>query len=209
MIKDTAIPVQEVVRASLGRTLGALTMTALVLVGLGGCSVFDTRDPEAPESGVGTWLQPDTPDRVARNIQNSIAEMNSQNYLRSLGPEFVFQPTVSAIARDPSLWGSWAIPEEETYFGRLVASSNFLSGHNLQLLDITENVVGDERYVMDANYILTVQHSRVKEVPTEFHGHLVWSIQRSSEGLWYLQAWTDQEAQSQPSWSELKSTFVK
>ncbi len=185
-------------------------VVGLGAVSLSGCSVFDTRDPEEPESGVGTWLQPDTPDRVARNIQNSIAEMNSRNYLRSLGPEFVFQPTVTAVAREPSLWSNWAIPEEETYFGRLVASSNFLSGHNLQLLDIIENVIDDERYVMDANYILTVQHSRSAEaIPTEFQGHLVWAIQRSSEGLWYLQAWTDQGVQNQPSWSELKSTFVK
>ncbi len=178
--------------------------------GIAGCSVFDTRDPEDPESGVGTWLQPDTPDRVTRNIQNSIAEMNSRNYLRSLGPEFVFRATVSAIAREPSLWSNWAIPEEETYFGRLVASSNFLSGHSLQLLDIIENVIDENRHVIDANYILTVQHSRsAEDIPTEFHGHLVWAIQKSSEGLWYLQDWTDQEVQNQPSWSELKSTFVK
>ena len=175
-----------------------------------GCGVFETREAEDPESGVGTWLQPDTPDRVVRNIQNSIGEMNSRNYLRSLGPDFVFQPTVSAKAREPSLWTSWATPEEQTYFLRLVASSNFLSGHSLQLLDITESVVDDDRYVMDANYILTVQHSRAAEdVPTEFHGSLVWAIQRTSEGLWYLQAWTDQEFPNQPSWSELKSTFVK
>jgi hypothetical protein len=175
-----------------------------------GCSIFDTREPEDPLTGAGTWLQPDTPDRVVQNIQNSIAEMNSRNYLRSLGPDFAFDPTVSAKAREPSLWTGWAIPDEETYFGRLVASSNFLSGHSLQLLDVTENVVDDQRYVMDANYILTVQHGRAAEdVPTQLQGHLIWAIQRSSEGLWYLQAWTDQEIQNEPSWSELKSTFVK
>ena len=187
-------------------SLLALSLTLMVAA----CSVFETREPEEPESGAGTWLQPDTPDRVIRNIQNSISEMNSRNYLRSLAPDFAFQPAVSALAREPSLWSSWATPEEETYFGRLAASSNFLSGHSLQLLDMNESVVDDERYVMDANYILTVQHNRsAEDVPTEFQGRLIWALRRSSEGLWYLQTWTDQEAQTQPSWSELKSTFVK
>lgn len=175
-----------------------------------GCSVFDTREPDPPETGAGTWLQPDTPDRVVRNIQNAISEMNSQNYIRSLGADFVFEPSVTANAREPSLWSSWAVSEEETYFRTLAASSNLLSGHSLQLLDVTENVVGDEQYVMDANYILTVQHSRAADdIPTVFQGHLVWDIRRSAEGLWHLLSWTDQETQNLPSWSELKSTFVK
>jgi hypothetical protein len=180
-------------------------------IAVGSCSIFDTREPDPPETtDVGTWLQPDTPDRVIRNIQNSIAEMNSQNYLRSLAPDFAFEPTVSSMAREPSLWTGWTIPEERTYFEGLSASSAFLSGHSLQLLDVTENVVSDERYIVDANYILTVHHSRAADdVPTVFQGHLVWIIQRSSEGLWYLVSWTDQEALNQPSWSELKSTFVK
>lgn len=190
-----------------------MSRTAVILIlmtGLMGCSVFDTREPDPPESGVGTWLQPDTPDRVVQNMRNAIAEMNSRNYLRSLAPDFSFEPTVAAKAREPSLWAGWTMSEEETYFSRLVASSNFLSGHSLQLLDVTENFVDDSRWVYDANYILTVQHSRAAEdVPTDFQGHLVWAFQRSSEGLWYLQAWTDQQSANLPSWSELKSTFVK
>lgn len=189
-----------------------VVILALVILGslASGCSVFDTREPEQPETGAGTWLQPDTPDRVVRNIQNAVSEMNSQNYIRSLGPSFVFEPAVSAKAREPSLWSGWAVSEEETYFRSLAASSNLLSGHSLQLLDITESVVGDEQFVMDANYILTVQHTRAADnIPTVFQGHLVWDIRRSTEGLWQLRSWTDQETQNQPSWSELKSTFVK
>ena len=189
------------------RSASVIVLLSLIAAG---CSLFETREPEEPLSGVGTWLQPDTPDRVVRNIQNSISEMNSQNYLRSMGPDFAFEPSISARAREPSLWAGWATSEEETYFGRLAASSSFLSGHSLQLLDVTENIVSDERYTMDANYILIVQHSRTADdVPTTFQGRLIWTLGRSSEGLWYLQSWTDQEVGEQPSWSVLKSTFVK
>ena len=144
----TALPPTSYPDSRLPTPDSRLPIVLLLITTCLGCGVFDTRDPEEPESGVGTWLQPDTPDRVVRNIQNSIEEMNSRNYLRSLGPDFVFEPTVSARAREPSLWTNWATPEEETYFLRVVASSNFLSGHSLQLLDITESIVDDERSVM-------------------------------------------------------------
>jgi hypothetical protein len=179
---------------------------------LGACDVFSTRDPEPPEAGVGTWLQPDTPDRVVQNVQNAIAEMNSGNYLRSLADDFTFEPSQAALARESALWQGWSRADEETYFSRLVASAAFSSGHDLQLLDQTENVLTDQRYIFDANYILTVRHSRTaEEIPTEFQGRLIWEINESDEGLWYLQRWVDvdQEGQAQASWSELKASFVK
>lgn len=186
---------------------------AVALVGsLVGCDVFSTRDPEPPEAGVGTWLQPDTPDRVIENLSNAVTEMNSGNYLRSLADDFAFEPSQASRARDAALWQGWGRADEETYFSRLVASSSFSSGHDLQLLDQTVNVQGDEKYVFDANYILTVRHNRTsEEIPTEFQGRLIWEIEKSEEGLWYLRRWVDvdQESQSAASWSELKASFVK
>ena len=177
-----------------------------------GCDIFGTRDPEPPQAGTGTWLQPDTPDRVIENIQNAVSEMNSGTYLRSLAADFSFEPSQTARAREPELWQGWGRADEETYFGRLVASASFSSGHDLQLLDLTETVLSDQKYVVDANYILTVHHSRTAEqIPTEFQGRLIWEIDKSEEGLWYLQRWTDvdQESQNVASWSELKASFVK
>lgn len=184
----------------------------LIAVLQAGCDIFSTRDPEPPQAGTGTWLQPDTPDRVIENLQGAIAAMNSGNYLRSLADDFTFDPSQSARAREPELWQGWGRADEETYFGRLVASASFSSGHDLQLLDKTETVLTDQKYVVDANYILTVHHSRTSEdIPTEFQGRLIWEIDQSEEGLWYIQRWTDvdQESQNVASWSDLKASFVK
>ena len=183
-----------------------------VAVLLLGCDVFSTRDPEPPEAGAGTWLQPDTPDRVIDNLSNAVGEMNSGNYLRSFAEGFTFEPSQTARAREFELWQGWSRADEETYFSRLVASASFSSGHDLQLLDKTENVLSDEKYILDANYILTVRHSRTSEdIPTEFLGRLIWEIEKTDEGLWYLKRWVDVEldAQNQASWSELKASFVK
>ncbi|HLE56349.1 MAG TPA: hypothetical protein VJB15_04635 [Rhodothermia bacterium] len=187
-------------------------LTVPVLGLLIGCDVFATRDPEPPQAGIGTWLQPDTPDRVVDNLRTAVTEMNSGNYLRSLDADFAFEPSQAARAREAALWQGWGRADEETYFSRLVASSGFSSGHDLQLLDQTENVLSDEKYVFDANYILTVRHSRTAEdIPTEFQGRLIWEIERSEEGLWYLHRWVDVDSESQTvaSWSELKASFVK
>lgn len=185
----------------------------LVIAGvLPACDIFSTRDPDPPQAGTGTWLQPDTPDRVIENVKNAIAEMNSGNYLRSLADDFSFEPSQTARAREPELWQGWGRADEETYFGRLVASSSFSSGHDLQLLDLSETVLTEQKYVIDANYILTVHHSRTAEgIPTEFQGRLVWEIEESEEGLWYLRRWTDvdQGSQNADTWSELKASFVK
>ncbi|MGA7303247.1 MAG: hypothetical protein WBW88_00170 [Rhodothermales bacterium] len=197
------------------RSSVALSMTvSIVLIAVlqAGCDIFSTRDPEPPQAGTGTWLQPDTPDRVIENLQGAIAAMNSGNYLRSLADDFTFDPSQSARAREPELWQGWGRADEETYFGRLVASASFSSGHDLQLLDKTETVLTDQKYVVDANYILTVHHSRTSEdIPTEFQGRLIWEIDQSEEGLWYIQRWTDvdQESQNVASWSDLKASFVK
>lgn len=192
-----------------GRTVRHVAVICLLAAG---CDVFSTREPDPPESGVGTWLQPDTPDRVIENVRNAVAELNSGNYLRSFSSDFTFEPSQSARAREAELWQGWSRADEETYFGRLVASANFSSGHDLQLLDQTENVLSDLKYVLDANYILTVRHSRTTEdIPTEFQGRLIWEIEKSEEGLWYLTRWVDvdQESQNVASWSELKASFVK
>ena len=36
------------------------------------CSLFSTREPEAPEAEGGTFFQPDTPEQVVENIESSI-----------------------------------------------------------------------------------------------------------------------------------------
>ena len=163
-----------------------------------------------PESGGGTWLQPDTPERVSENLQNALGELSEQNYLRSLTDDFTFEPTVSAQARDPLVWTNWSRTEEETYFGRLKVAAEPFSGHQLELLDVNRTAVGDDQFLLDATYILNMTHSRSDEdIPTEVQGRLIWKMVRGSDGLWALSEWTDQEIANASSWSDLKAAFIK
>ncbi|HAY35422.1 MAG TPA: hypothetical protein DCY57_00320 [Bacteroidetes bacterium] len=180
-------------------TLAVLTLTA--------CSVFSTREPEDPLAESGTFDQPDTPEQVIDNIQFSIAELNTLNYRRSLSESFTFRPSASAQARE-SVFASWTRSQEEQYFSALTAAAALNVGHVLALNDRSLTLVAPDEFVLDATYVLNINHSRA-EVPKQVQGRLVWVLKQGSDGLWSILEWTDQELGSEPSWSDLKAEFMK
>lgn len=181
-------------------------LALLLLCGLG-CGVFDPRDPEPPNTEGGTFVQPDAPDLVVENLQNAIAELNTQNYRRSLDEDLAFEPTASALARTPALWPGWSRSEEVSYFTTLVEAAQSGQIRELRLSDTIEEI-GEDRYVLEATYLLVVQHRR-PDAPDSVQGRLLWQIEPDTEGLWHLRHWRDQELGSSPSWSDLKAEFVQ
>jgi hypothetical protein len=171
------------------------------------CSILDTRDPETPIIGGGTFDQPDTPEQVIDNLQAAISELNTLNYRRSLAEDLAFRPTATAEARD-AVWSGWGRPQEEQYFGTMVAAASSGAGHRLELNDRSFTLVDESHYRLDATYVLTVNHSR-PDAPVSVQGRLAWTIEQRSDGLWELSAWTDQELGAGATWSDLKAEFVQ
>ncbi|MDA0378978.1 MAG: hypothetical protein O2899_05755, partial [Bacteroidetes bacterium] len=131
----------------------------LLLVLTSGCSVFSTRDPEDPLEDSGTYIQPDTPEQVVENLQQSVLELNTLNYRRSMAEDLVFEPTATALARE-SVFLSWGRAQEDQYFSALVAAAALNTGHSLQLNDRTLTLLDEDEFVLDATYVLTVNHRR-------------------------------------------------
>ena len=171
-----------------------------------GCDLFTPRTPEPPIDTLGRFIQPDTPEQVIQNIQNAIQDLNTQNYRRSLGESFSFQPTASAEASD-AIWQGWSRTEEEQYFSTVAASVSQGGTQRLELNDQTFTLVDDARSILDATYVLVFPHNR-STFPQTVQGRLSWEIERSSDGLWYLTRWIDSEVGIEPSWSDLKAAFV-
>ena len=172
-----------------------------------GCDVFGLREPEPPITESGTFIQPDAPDHVVDNIQFAISELNVANYVRSLAEELQFQPTVAAEQRDP-IWNGWTRMQEQSYFTQLVAAANAGGEHSLELTDEVMTVLTEDRYSLEAHYVLTVQHNRV-EVPTVVQGRLLWIITQGPDSQWRLEEWTDRQLGTEPSWSDLKARFTQ
>ncbi|NND71600.1 MAG: hypothetical protein HKN43_08475 [Rhodothermales bacterium] len=181
-------------------------LTVLVLISGSGCDIFSTRTPEPPIDTQGRFIQPDTPEQVIQNIQNAIQDLNTQNYRRSLGSNFSFQPTATAEARD-AIWSGWSQTEEEQYFSTIAASISQSGTQRLELNDQTFTLIDDSRSVLDATYVLVFPHNR-SSFPQTVQGRLSWQIERSSDGLWYILNWIDSEIGSESSWSDLKAAFV-
>ena len=180
----------------------------LLLLLFAGCDFFSPREPEIPVEEGGTFIQPDTPDQVIANIQAAIAELNTQNYRRSFAENYVFTPTATAEAHDPSIWVGWTRTEEERYFSTLTAAAQLSSGNELRLNDRTLSVLSEDRFVFDATYVLHVNHRKV-DLTNTLQGRLVWILQQGDDGLWRLFEWTDQELAANSSWSDLKAAFIK
>jgi len=174
---------------------------------LGGCSLFATRTPEEPLTDAGTFDQPDTPEQVIANLKASIAELNTLNYRRSLDEDLVFHPTATAEARE-TVFVNWGRPQEEQYFSAMAAAASLNTGHQLVLHDESFTILSDTEYLLDATYVLTINHRR-PDAASEVQGRLQWLIRQQSSGLWGLAEWTDQEIGSSPSWSDLKAEFMK
>ncbi|RMH74396.1 MAG: hypothetical protein D6683_12780 [Actinomyces sp.] len=177
------------------------------LVGAAGCDVFSPRTPEPPLEAAGTYEQPDTPEQVIANLQAAVAELNTLNYRRSLAEDLTFTPTATAEARDP-VWTGWGLAEEERYFSTLAAAARTGTGHRLDLNDRTLTLIDADRQVLDATYLLIVNHTRA-DAPTTVQGRLQWVLVRGTDGLWRLREWVDRELGSNPSWSDLKAAFVQ
>jgi len=140
-------------------------------------------------------------------LQAAISELNTLNYRRSLAETLIFRPTATALARE-SLFSSWSRSQEEQYFSAMAAAAALNTGHSLQLNDQSFTLIGAGAFILDATYVLTINHRRT-EVPVKVQGRLRWLIEQGSGGLWSLTDWTDQELGSEPSWSDLKAEFMK
>lgn len=172
------------------------------------CDVFTPRTPEDPETGAGTFSQPDTPEQVVENLQAAIRELNTPNYRRSLAADLMYSPTAVSEARDPGIWVGWGQAEEERYFSSLVAAGQTNADFDLRLNDVSISVIDEQTFVFDATYVLIVNHGRIN-VAEEVQGRLIWEIVQGEDGLWSLQNWTDREITGAPSWSDLKAEFIK
>lgn len=188
---------------------GVLGAALLAMAGvLGACDVFSPRNPEAPIEDSGTFVQADTPDQVIENLQNAIAELNAQNYRRAFAEGFIFEPTASAEARDPSIWTGWGVQDEESYFRATVQAARLTSGNELRLNEQGLSAIDPGHFTFDASYVLTINH-RDPDLPSTLQGRLVWTLRQGEDGLWRITEWTDRELGDAESWSDLKAEFIK
>ena len=173
------------------------------------CSVFDTREPEDPgEGGGSTYIQPQQASDVIQNLQNAVAEMNVQNYIRGISEE-QFEYTPSSGADGSGIWENWSYSDEQGYFSAMASSAEGFENHQLQLENEREDGSDPEiRYT--AEYTITINHGRsTDDLPTVASGEIILELERDEDGLWQIVEWIDQSTGEDITWSDFRLAFTQ
>jgi hypothetical protein len=185
---------------------------SIVVFGFAGCGLFETRDPEPPVSGSSTFVPPTTPDLVLSNLEYSVSEKNTENYIRCLtdtantGVRYLFIPTTAAAGRYASTFSEWTIQSERSYFSALVAFTGTSASSRLSLSG-NFSVLTSDSAVYDGSYDLLFRHG-VAGVSENVKGNVQLVLRTDRSSIWSITRWTDIPQTDQTSWSEWKGRFA-
>jgi hypothetical protein len=180
-----------------------------VAVAICGCDIFQTRDPEPPTQGTSSYQVPDQPEVVLANLKSAVAESNTDNYVRSFidtassSQPFTFTPSSEVISTYASVFRTWNVTDERTYFQNLGKPDNgtpLLTFSNLTTSSNSDSVV----YIMD--YVLYYPHNR-QHAPQLVKGKMELHLKPNNSRLWYIQSWSDTKTTADSTWSYLKAVF--
>jgi hypothetical protein len=193
-------------------SLAVVTAACWLALG-GGCNLFEPRDPQAPSQTSDSFIPPTDPDVVVENLQNAIAQKNSVNYIRCFADPtrtprlFVFIPSPDAGGRYASVFATWGVDQERTYFQNLVAraSGKVNAYSNLVLANKTLTLTADSA-VETYDYTLTFEHND-PSFPTVATGNMALVLGLDNNNAWVIYRWTDFKTTSDVTWSHFKGKF--
>lgn len=191
------------------RILGGLSL-CLVLVT--GCGLFETREPEAPSSGSSTFVPPTAPAIVLDNLENAIAEKNSESYIRCLvdtlnsSRSFAFVPTATAAGRYAGTFASWSLQSERGWFAAVKAIAPEDAPSYLNL-DGSFVVIAADSAVYEGRYEMTIRHG-VSNISETVRGSLQFVLHTDRNSIWSITRWTDLPLADETSWSDWKGRFA-
>jgi len=188
--------------------------TALLLAALvGGCGLFEPRDPEPPITPGSTYESPTTPSLVLSNLERAVSTSNIRDYRRCFGDTarglgFSFVPATDGYSAAPQQFDTWKISDEESWFRSAVSALQGGTAPSLTLnpSEVTSTPVGDS-VQHTARYELRIPHNRAG-VETEARGTLQFTLRRDNQGEWAVTRWRDLNETGAASWSLIKARFV-
>lgn len=185
---------------------------SLLLLGLVGCNVFSTRNPEAPITNRSAHEAPTSPEIVMSNFTTSIREKNPANYLSCFVDDtatgvaaFVFEPSAEAMGAYPSLFSGWTVNDEQRYFTSMLADVGAVVPSVELTLRPDATVVEPTRTIYTYDYVFA-------PVSTVYRGRMRLTVDRLPNGNWAISRWTDEpqsSGQTEQTWSFVKAEYAK
>ncbi len=174
------------------------------------CDIFTTRDPETPTQNNSTFIQPVTADIVLENLKNSIAQNNTDNYVRcfvdsTTSPRtYIFVPSVEINAQYSSVFSSWTSDNERHYFQNFGLPLN--GTPYLTFSGTTTLAVSSDSVVYSMNYSFFFPHRRAG-IAQSVKGNMQLYIGANSQRIWSIYRWQDNKTDSDSTWSYWKAVF--
>ncbi len=175
---------------------------------LKGCGIFETRDPETPQTIRSTYFPPTTAQLVIDNLAYSILEKNSENYFKCISAgEFKFIPDSRSLQQYEQIFLSWNRASEKNYLDNLISQTNPTSSSVLFLDNTRMTQFTSDSAALQADYIFVFQHRL--SVPKSATGNLTITIATDEDALFYIRKWEDfRQNDSDFTWSEFKANFA-
>jgi hypothetical protein len=179
-----------------------------LLLLLGGCDLFQTRDAQKPDQPRSNYQIAVTPDLLIQNLINSLKDVNLQNYLACFsdtsfsGKSYLFYPSIGAASLYPSFASPWDKKNESAYFTNLISRIPSGVPVTLVITNTNSSQLGDS-IIYSASYTLNIPFTD-SSIPSLYQGDLKFSMIRDSRLVWSIYLWLDIKSTQSPSWSELK-----
>jgi hypothetical protein len=173
-----------------------------------GCGIFETRDPESPQTIRSTYYPPTSADIVIDNITYSIQEKNSENYSKSISEmSYQYTPDSKSLLLYEQIFSSWNQQSEKHYLDNLIAATSPSSSSVLFLDNERLTQINSDSALFQADYIFVFQHNRVN-VPKSARGNLNITLATDNNDLFYVRKWEDfRQNDTDFTWSEFKANF--
>ncbi|MBN8585972.1 MAG: hypothetical protein J0M37_12855 [Ignavibacteria bacterium] len=191
------------------RTVKYTVLYFLLVIFYQGCGIFETRDPEEPETIRSTFYPPTSADIVIDNLSYSIIEKNSDNYFKCLSlNSFRYVPDSRSQQQWEFIFNNWSVQAEKNYFDNLISRQEGGNSSAVLFLDnerLTQYSSDSAKY--QADYIFVFQHDQ-GNIPKSSKGRMSLTLASESDALFYIRRWEDfRQNDTDFTWSEFKANF--
>lgn len=173
-----------------------------------GCGLFETRDPEQPETRRSTYSPPTSAQIVIENLSNSILEKNSENYNKCFSSvKYEYVPDARTLQLYEILFANWNQASEKRYLDNLILETDNDQTSVYLPSGARYTQITPDSAIYQATYNIIFQHRRTN-VPKSGKGNLNIVISTDENDLFYIRKWEDfRQNDTDFTWSELRANF--
>lgn len=185
----------------------------IFLLILGGCGLFDTREPENPVGTPHFWTPPLSPGDVLDNITEAFSRRDDWLYMKSFAePDFtdsafIFFPDISSVSYDSTIFANWDYYAEQTFI-RNFFDLQILPQDSTVFIEFTpeSEPPGEDLPIYREYYSIVYGHAN-PNLPREYSGRADIQFDRNRSGNWVIISWKDEKMGDYPSMTELKASI--